>query len=227
MGPTPDSVDNILFSRFLGENTKSNEIRLAYDFTPHFGATLGYRYRTTTYTHTGENNDLTTGDIETDLDVVDVHANTGIVGLWVRDGEKLHANLDAELTSADNSLTRTSPLHSYRYRGRVRYRPVRWATLAAAADVYEARNGIQEIGYNAHNRNFGFTATVTRNDRLGLELAYNFNDIASNAFICFQDLSSTLPPGTGTCAADTEGGAPFALYQTYSSQDNYAVLRSL
>jgi hypothetical protein len=221
VGPTPGSVDNTLFSRFLGENTKSNETRLAYDFTPYFGATLGYRYRTTVYTHTGINNDLTTGNIDTDLDVVDVHANTGIVGLWVRDSEKLRANLDAEVTSADNFLTRTSPLHSYLYRARVRYRPVRWLTLAATGDNYEARNGIQEISYNAHDRNFGFTASATRGDRLGFEMAYNFNDVASNAFLCFQDLSSTLPPGTGTCTADTGGGAPFELYQTYSSQDNY------
>ena len=26
VGPTPDSVDNTIFARFLGENTKSNEI---------------------------------------------------------------------------------------------------------------------------------------------------------------------------------------------------------
>ena len=221
VAPVPDSVDNTLFSRFLGENTKSNEVRLAYDFSRHVGASLGYRYRRSTYTHLGENNDLTTGEIDTDLDVIDVRFHTGMLGLWFRPSDKLRANFDAELTTADNFLTRISPRRSYQYRLRAQYKPVRWMTFAATGDIYEARNGLQEISYNAHNRSFGFTATAARSDRFGLELAYNFNNAASNAFVCFQYLAPILPVGTGACAADTEGGAPFELYQTYSSQDHY------
>ncbi len=221
VGPTPDSVDNTLFSRFLGENTKSNEIRLAYDFTRHVGGTLGYRYRRTTYTHMEEVNDVTSGDIETGQDIIDVHFHTGLLGLWFRPSDKLRANFDAELTTADNFLTRISPRRSYLYRARARYRPVRWVTLAATGDIYEARNGIQEISYNAHNRNFGFTATAARSDRLGLELAYNVNNAASSSFVCFQFTAPVLPAGTGTCVADTEGGAPFELYHSYSSRDHY------
>lgn len=221
VGPTPDSIDNTLFSRFLGENTKSNEVRLAYDLTRWVGGTLGYRYRRSTYTHVDELNDLTSGDIETGLDIVDVHFHTGLLGVWFRPSEKVRANVDAELTTADNFLTRISPRRSYLYRGRVRYQPIHWATIAATAHVYEARNGIQEISYNAHNRNFGFIATAARGDRFGLELAYNFSDAASNAFVCFQFLDPTLPGGTGMCVADTDGGAPFEIYQTYSSQDHY------
>lgn len=221
VAPTPDGVDNTLFSRFLGENTESNEIRLAYDFTRRVGATAGYRYQRTTYTHLGELNDLTTGDVETDADVVEVHFHTAIMGLWLRPNDKLRTNFDAELTTADNFLTRISPRRSYLYRARAQYQPIRWMTLAATGNVYDARNGIQEIAYNAHNRNFGFTVTATRSDRLGVELSYNFNDAASNSFICFQDLAATLPAGAGSCVADTKGGAPFELYQTYSSRDHY------
>jgi hypothetical protein len=221
VGATPDAADNTLFSRFLGENTKSNEVRLVYDFTRHVGATLGYRYRRTTYTHADEKNDVTSGDIETGLDVIDVHFYTGILGVWFRPSEKLRANLDAELTTADNFLTRISPRRSYLYRARVRYQPLRWMTLAATGDIYEARNGVQEISYNAHNRNFGLTATAARGDRLGIEIAYNFNNASSNSFACFQFLAPTLPAGAGTCVNDTDGGAPFELYQTYSSQDHY------
>jgi len=221
VAPKPDSADNTLFSSFLGENTKSNEVRVAYDISRHAGATLGYRYRRTTYTHMDELNDITSGDVETGLDVVDVHFHTGIVGLWFRATDRLRANFDAELTTADNFLTRISPRRSYLYRARAQYRPLRWVTLAATGDVYEGRNGIQEISYNAHNRNFGFTATASRSDRLGLELAYNFNNAASNSFVCFQYLASVLPIGTGICAPAADGGAPFELYQTYSSQDHY------
>ena len=221
VGTTPDSVDNTLFARLLGENTKSNEIRLAYDVSKHLGGTLGYRYRWTTYTHHDELNDVTSGDVETGDDIVDVHFHTGILGVWFRPSDKLRANLDAEFTTADNFLTRISPRRSTLYRARTSYRPVKWTTLSATADIYEARNGIQEISYNAHNRNFGFTATASPNDRLGLELAYNYNNAASNAFTCFQFLAPTLPFGTTTCAPDTDGGAPFSLYQTYSSRNHY------
>jgi hypothetical protein len=107
----------------------------------------------------------------------------------------------------------------YRFRGS--YQPNRWISLAASANVYEARNGIQQISYNSHNRNFGFSATALRNERFGVELAYNYNNSASDAFICFQDTASTIPGNPGNCAADTGGGAPFELYHGYNNQNHF------
>src|SRR6266496_3090084 len=221
VGSTPDSVDNTVFARFLGENTKWNEVGLEYDFTRHVGARLGYKFRKTTYHHMDELNDITSGDIETGEDIVDVNFHTAEFGVWFRPNEKFRASVDTELTTADNFLTRISPRRTLQYRFRTSYHPLRWVNLAATADVYEARNGVQEIGYNAHSRNFGFTATALRNERFGVELAYNYSNTASNSFICFQDTASTIPGNPGACTADSEGGAPFELYQTYGNRNHF------
>jgi len=221
VGPNPDSVDNTVFARFLGENTKSNEIGLEYDFTRHVGARVGYKIRKTTYRHMDELVDVTSGDTETGEDIVDVNFHTAEFGVWFRPNEKLRTNIDAELTTADNFLTRISPRRVLQYRFRTSYHPLRWINLAGTADVYEARNGVQEISYNAHRRNFGFTATALRNQRFGVELAYNYNNSGSNSFICFQDTASQIPGNPGACAADTEGGAPFELYQVYSNRNHF------
>lgn len=220
VAPTPDLTDNALFSRFLGENTKLNEVSLGYDFTKYVGASIGYRFRSTLYRAQDELNDLTSGDIETGEDIIPVDFHSGLFGIWLRPSDKLRANLDMEVTTATNFLTRISPRRLLRYRIRTRYQPVRWATMSATADVYEARNGITEISFNSHNRNFGVAATLARSDRMGLEFAYNYNNAASNAFICFQSLGS-VPINTFGCAADTEGGAPFEIYQTYTNQDHF------
>jgi opacity protein-like surface antigen len=221
VGPTPDSVDNTIFAWFLGENTKSNEIDVEYDFSKHLGGNLGYRFRQMIYHHTDNTNEVTTGDVSSAEDFVDVNSHTALLGVWFRPSDKLRANFDAELTTADNFLTRISPRRLQQYRARARYQPVRWITLSATGNIYEARNGIQEISYNAHTRNFGFTATANRNERFGVELAYNYNNVGSNAFICFQDTASPIPGNPGACAADPEGGAPFELYQVYSNRNHF------
>lgn len=226
VAPVPDITDNSLFSRFLGENTKLNEVSLDYDFTKRVGATVGYRFRSTLYRAQDELNDLASGDIETGEDIIPVNFHTGLLGIWLRPSEKLRANFDVESTTADNFLTRISPRRLLRYRARARYQPVRWATLSASADVYETRNGITEISFNSHNRNFGVSGTVTRSDRIGLEFAYNYNNAASNAFICFQSLGP-LPLNTFACAADTGGGAPLEIYQTYTNQDHFGTITAL
>ena len=221
VSPTPDSIDNALFTRFLGENTKWNEVGLEFDFTKHVGARVAYKYRKTTYRHMDEMNDLTSGDVETGEDIVDVNWHTAEFGVWFRPNQKLRASVDTELTTADNFLTRISPRRTLQYRFRGSYHPVRWVNLAATADVYEARNGVQEISYNSHSRNFGFTASASRNERFGVELAYNYNNAGSNSFICFMDTASQIPGNPGVCAADTDGGAPFELYEVYSNRNHF------
>lgn len=221
VGPTPDSIDNTIFARFLGENTKWNEIGLEYDFTKHIGARLGYKYRQTTYRHMDELSDFTSGDVETGEDIIDVNAHTAEIGVWFRPNEKVRANVDVDSTTADNFLTRISPRRTLQYRFRASYRPLRWINLAGTADVYEARNGIQEISFNAHSRSFGFTATAIRNQRFGVELAYNYNNSASNSSICFMDTASQIPGNSGVCAPDTDGGAPFELYEVYGNRNHF------
>lgn len=227
VGSTPDSIDNTFFTRFLGDNAKSNETDLEYDLSRRVGVRVGYRFTRSTYSHLGLNQDLTTGDVDTDEDIVEVNAHTAIGGVWLRPMAGLRANADVELTSADNFLTRISPRRKLQYRFRSNYQPRKWINIGATANVYEARNGVSEISYNAHNRNFGFTASLTPNERFGLDLAYNVNNVGSNAFICFQSSPSPATANGFACAADTEGGAPIELYQRYGDTDNYGLVSGM
>ena len=61
--------------------------------------------------------------------------------------------------------------------------------------------------YVGHNRNYGFTASLTPRRAFGLDLAYNYNDVIQNALICFSDtppLGVTLPfvTNAGSCAVN-------------------------
>lgn len=227
VGTTPDAVDNTFFTRFLGENTKSNQTDLEYELSKRVGVRVGYRFRRSTYSHLGANQDLTTGDVETDEDIVEVNSHTAIGGVWLRPIPGLRANADIELTSADNFLTRISPRRRLQYRFRSNYQPKKWINVGVTANVYEARNGVSEIAYNAHNRNFGFTGTLTPNDRFALDLAYNVNNVGSNAFICFQSSPSLASANGFACAADTGGGAPIEVYQRYGDTDQFGLLSAM
>ena len=219
IGSTPDSIDNTLFIRFLGENTKTNETDLEYDLTKRVGVRVGYRYQHSLYHHTDELNDLTSGDIESGDDLVEVNSHTALAGIWLRPVHGLRANADLEITSADNFLTRISPRRQFVYRVRSSYQPNKWVSLGVTANVREARNGVSEIAYNAHNRSFGFSSSITPTERLGFDVAYNFNNIGSNSFICF--LSSTIVGSS--CGADTDGGAPVEVYQNYRDTNHYGL----
>jgi hypothetical protein len=227
LGSTPDGVDNTFFTRLLKENTKSNETDLEYEFSKSVGVRVGYRLPRSTYSHIGLNQDLKTGDEDTDLDIVEVNSHTAIGGVWFRPTSALRANADVELTSADNFLTRISPRRKLQYRFRSNYQPKKWVNIGVTANVYEARNGVSEISYNAHNRSFGFTGSLTPNDRFGLDLAYNVNNIGSNAFVCLQSSPSPAIANGFACAADTEGGAPIEIYQTYGATDNYGLVSGM
>lgn len=227
VGPTPDSVDNTFFTRLLKENTKSNETDVEYDLSKSVGVRLGYRFARSTYSHLGLNQDLTTGDEEIDEDIVEVNSYTAIGGVWFRPVAGLRANADIELTTADNFLTRISPRRRLQYRFRSSYQPRKWINLGVTANVLEARNGVSEISYNAHNRNFGFTVSLAPNERFGLDLAYNLNNVGSNSFICFQSSPSPATTNGFACAADEEGGAPIEIYQTYGATDNYGLATAM
>lgn len=159
--------------------------------------------------------------------IVEVNSHTAIGGVWLRPVAGLRANADVELTSADNFLTRISPRRRLQYRFRSNYQPKKWINLGITANVLEARNGVSEISYNAHNRNFGFTASLTPNEHFALDLAYNVNNVGSNSFICFQSSPSPATANGFACAADEEGGAPIEIYQTYSATDNYGLVTAM
>jgi hypothetical protein len=58
--------------------------------------------------------------------------------------------------------------------------------------------------YREHDRNYGFTATLTPWERFNFDFTYNYNDYQQNAFICFNDseTSLTVVANAGSCVAN-------------------------
>lgn len=223
LGPPADLFDNAFIFGFLGENTKSNEVRVQYDLQ-RIGAMLGYRYDRTLYRVSELTTDITGGGTSTSDfgggdDFIEVNSHSALAGVWIRPINGLRASADLELTTADNFLTRITPRRLLRYTFRSRYQPNRRMLFAAHADVWERRNGVSDINYNAHNRNFGATATFTQTDRLAWEISYNYNNLGSNALICFQAVES-VPTGAAPCLNFSDG-APLQLFENFGSRNHY------
>jgi hypothetical protein len=126
-----------------------------------------------------------------------VNEHSAILGLWARAGSLFRASFDMELLSADQSFTRISPRQMQRYKLRVNYSPVDWASFAGTVNIQEARNNVVEILHKRHNRVYGFSTTLMPNERFGLDIGYDFNDIYSESNICYT--IGAVPPGSTPC----------------------------
>ncbi len=65
-----------------------------------------------------------------------------------------------------------------------------------------------------------FNATITPNARWGLDLAYNFDAIQQNTYLCFQ--SAAPPPGSTTCFGDSTLLQIYGIYQTHTQYAYFA-----
>lgn len=169
----------------LNQNWKRNETDLVWDINKHIGARIGYRYGSRTFVHV---NDFTTNDV----DDIPIHENTGLFGIWAKPMTNLRFNFDLEASNYDDTIVRIGPRRDSRYRIQANYTPRPWVVIGGAINLYQASNGNSLIDYKGHNRNYGFTASITPRERLGLDVAYNYNDYQQNALICFSD---TPPAG--------------------------------
>jgi hypothetical protein len=151
--------------------------------------------------------DPESGIAEFEGDTINVNEHSPFLGIWVRPLESLRINAEVEETAADNFITRISPRQRQHYRARLNYRPKHWATVAGTADFNEARNGEIDTQFESHYRNAGLVASLFPNDRIGLDLAYNYTDAMQNSLICFN--GTFIPSGTAV------GGCP-----TFDSSEN-------
>jgi hypothetical protein len=143
-----------------------------------------------------------------------IHEHAGLFGLWWRPINNFRISYDMELMSADRSFTRISPRQSQEYRVRAKYQPASWLNLNGSVRIWEARDNITDINNLQHDRVYGFSALFQPNDKLGLELGYDYNDVFSQILICF--VAAPAPPGTTSC------GAPFLQQlSTYTSKSHY------
>lgn len=212
-------------SQFLGEREQENLVKLEYDFSDKAGGSLGYRFTHQSIAQIGDANDalLFFPDLANRGDCLNqplqpngtclaetlfsqregtpVNQHAAVLGLWARAKDSLRVNFDLELGFADNSFVRIDPRKWQRYRLRVHYSPAKWANLAAAASVREARNAEQDVNARQHDQSFSLRAVLAHGRRWGLDLNYNFNSIYSRATVCY--ISHLLPSSAQLCPTDS------------------------
>jgi hypothetical protein len=149
----------------------------------------------------------------------EINRYSGVLGGWYRGGA-LHANLTAQIGGADNWLYRIDPTTFFNVKGNVSYAPRPWLMLAGNFIFEQAQNNSADINLNQHNYVAMASATIMPGKRWGLDLAYNFNAIQQNIFICFND--SFVPPGTTTCFGDSSLKQVYGIYQTHTQYANLA-----
>jgi hypothetical protein len=223
---SPADVLNNTYNRFLGQNTKENELQLQYDLGQYAGVNIGYRY-----SHTFDHNYWTsvanadifyppnpsrgdctglplnpngsctfTGLFDSEDDPVVINEHTGLAGIWLRPKQDLRINADVEDGYADNFRWRTQPRHVQRYRAQATYTPRAWLNMGANFNILEQRNKTSDIDYRMHNRNFGLNAVVAPSEKFSFDVAYNYSAFLQNNNICY--IGTVVATGSFPCIFD-------------------------
>lgn len=129
--------------------------------------------------------------------ITDINSNSAVLGLWLKPVPHLTINLDADLGSADNTFTPLSPRNYQDFRARVQYRAAGWLNFSAYFETNEGQNPVTNINGSQHNRNAGFSASLTPSEKFSAQLGYNYNDIYSRLLVCFT--SDFAQPGLPAC----------------------------
>jgi hypothetical protein len=153
--------------------------------------------------------------IETDTGETLINEYSGLFGFWARPVDAWRVNFDMELASADNSFTRISPRQWQEYRLRTTYKVTSWMNLSGSINVLEKRNNVSEIDNLTHSRLYGMSAIFEPNDRISLELGYDYSDDFSQILICY--VLTPAPPGIAQCP----GSALNQELSVYTNQAHY------
>ena len=141
---------------------------------------------------------------------------SGLFGIWVRPNSKLQVSFDTELFSADGSFTRISPRQSQEYRVRAKYNLTSWLNLNGNALIWEARNNVTNVNNFQHNRTYGVSAILQPNDKIGMEIGYDYNDVFSQILICFTSSAIPTGPATVNCPGVTGLQQQLSIYTNIS-----------
>jgi len=193
-------------SRFLNQETHSNTASLAWDVTSRARISAGYRYRSRTIAHNG--------------DLTPIHENWGLFGTSLRPNPQLRINFNVDLMYADNTFTRISPRQLQHYVARAIYQPRTWLVFSGAANIYEARNNVQNVNHLEHNRYFSFGTSVTPGEKWSADLNYSYNSTFSSTLLCY---ASTPPPPNAGAAPPicTQAGTPLSSTGYYNAPTQF------
>lgn len=228
-GGTPTLADSSFNQTWQREQTD-----LAWDFSNKAGARIGFRYGDRTFNLFNSFGGAETFEAftATGEDHFSVDEYTGLLGLWARPIHSLRLNFDFEHTNYDNAIVRMAPRKESRYRFQTTYTPRPWAVVGGSINIVQDANNAAYTSYVGHNQNYGLTASLAPREHIGADLAYNFNSVMQNAFICFNDTPPagvTLPfvtgatTGTGTFCTTNESANPLFNNAYYTNHTNFGM----
>jgi hypothetical protein len=247
---SPADIVNEITSNLVYQNFKQNDIQVQYDFSRFFGVRAGFNW-SNYIIQPGSTYQAALGDIYfpnnpnrgncagvplnpdgscTFTGVISPFGNptteinrySGILGAWFRKGSALHANFDAQFGGADNWIYRIDPLRFFNIKANISYTPRPWLMLGGNFIYEHATNNTTGINFNQHNYITMFNAMINPNPHWGLDLAYNFDAIQQNTYLCFQ--SAAPPPGSSTCLGDDSLMQIYGLYQTHTQYGYFALV---
>jgi hypothetical protein len=160
--------------------------------------------------------------IETDTGETLINEHSGLLGVWARPVDAWRVNFDMELAGADNSFTRISPRQWQEYRLRTTYKVASWVNLSGSVNILEKRNNVSEINNLQHNRLYGGTAMFEPNDRISVELGYDYSDDFSQILVCF--VSTVAPAGIAKCPGSTVLSEELSVYTNKSHYGYFDVM---
>ena len=246
---SPADIVNEINSNLVGQNMKANDFQVQYDVTRNFGVRGGFNWLQQTiqpgigyqaslgdifYPNNPNRGDCAglplnpdgsctfTGVIAPFVGATtELNRYSGVLGAWYRKGTGLHANVDAQIGGADNWIYRTDPLRFYNIRANLSYAPKPWLMLGGNVQYEWDTNNVSDINLKQHNYVTMATATIMPGKKWGLDLAYNFDAIQQNLFLCFA--GSTPPPGSVTCPEDDSLLQTYGVYQTHTQYGYFAL----
>jgi len=114
-----------------------------------------------------------------------------------------------------------------RYRFQTTYTPRPWALIGGSINILQDANADAFTQYVGHNQNYGITASLVPRERVGVDLAYNYNNVIQNALICFNDtppVGVVLPfvSNAASCAANDPGN-PLLANSYYTNHTNFGM----
>src|ERR1700675_1556831 len=185
LSATAPTIVPTLQTASFNQTWTRNQTELGWDISKKAGARIGYSYGDRKFNHFI---DFLPGDEDHFVGL----EKTVLFGLWARPTHALRLNFDFEHSNFNSLFVRLSPRKEARYRFQATYTPRSWAILGGSINILNLSNNDAQTQYVGHNQNYGLTASLAPRERLGLDLAYNFNSVIQNAIICFND---TPPPG--------------------------------
>jgi hypothetical protein len=115
----------------------------------------------------------------------DINENHAIFGLWVRPSQKLRFNVDGDIMSANAAFTRLSPLTSQQVRFKANYKPSEKLNFNGNVGLWYGQNNVPGVNNLMHNNSYGVAAEFVPNQKISVDLGYDYNDISTSLLVCF------------------------------------------